>query len=56
LQWPPGALSIYQICSTDTCTVDPATWLGASRLVVAAHVANTHELVRPIVQDSVALP
>ncbi len=48
--------SDYQICTTDSCSVEASIWQGATSLVLAAHLDQTHLLFKPVVKDSLPLP
>jgi hypothetical protein len=46
----------YQLCHTDTCSVDSPIWKGAKIVIVAAHRDEDHSLFRPLVADTLIPP
>lgn len=54
IQWPGS--TAYQLCHAGTCEVGAGIWQGAKQVVVSVQRDGTHELLQPIVGDSLAIP
>lgn len=52
--WPTNGP--YQICYETTCEVGPTIWKNAKKLFVSVQQDVSHNLLRPLVVDSLVLP
>jgi hypothetical protein len=54
IDWP-GATD-YVACHENPCRIHGALWKGATRLVMSAQQDGSHNLLRPIVSDTLQGP
>ncbi|MDB5047520.1 MAG: hypothetical protein JWO30_591 [Fibrobacteres bacterium] len=54
ITWPSPPL--YQTCYTSVCQVGANIWKGAGKVIVVAQRESTHDVLRPLVSDTLLIP